>query len=331
MSSCAAAVEVPGISLGPKRPTAVFLSPWEKAETREQEDQREGLLNHLLAMLGQRVGRRRQPAHLLPRAWCIPCRSKNEWLPVRWLKCLSWLLLAALAHAADPPVAGYRVLARHPHDPQAFTQGLVWVDGVLYEGTGLYGRSAIRRLDLETGRIEQETRLPPQFFGEGIAYWQGQLIQLTWREERGLIYDASSLKLVASFAYPGEGWGLTQDGTHWIASDGTETLRFIDPKSRRFIRLLRVHAGDRPISHLNELEWIEGEIWANVWQRDQIIRIDPQDGRVTGILDLSALYPQAERQNPEAVLNGIAYDPQMRRIFVTGKYWPWLYAIQPAQ
>lgn len=245
-----------------------------------------------------------------------------------WPQALALWLIAALAQAADPPVVGYRVLARYPHDPQAFTQGLVWVEGALYEGTGQYGRSAIRRLDLETGRVEQEVRLAPQFFGEGITYWEGRLVQLTWRERRGLIYDPLTLKLLDSFVYPHEGWGLTHDGVHWIASDGTETLRFIEPASGRIIRSVQVHLGGKPVNHLNELEWIEGEIWANVWYSDEIVRIDPRDGRVIAILDLSALYPQAERQNTEAVLNGIAYDPETRRVFVTGKYWPWLYAIQ---
>lgn len=251
------------------------------------------------------------------------------------IRCLlvSGLILASgipqqVEAAPDPaPVLGYRIVASYPHDPSAFTQGLIFIDGTLYEGTGQYGRSALRRVDLATGRVEHEIRLAPNLFGEGITYWRGRLVQLTWREQLGLIHDANTLERLEIFHYPGEGWGLTHDGRHWIMSDGSDTLRFLDPATRHVVRRLRVHNATHPVRWLNELEYIDGAIWANVWRSDQLVRIDPGTGRVTAMVDLTALYPVSERTGPEAVLNGIAHDAATDRLFVTGKYWPRLYAL----
>jgi hypothetical protein len=169
--------------------------------------------------------------------------------------------------ADSAPVLGYRVVASYPHDPSAFTQGLIFIDGKLYESTGNYGRSTLRRVDLETGRVEQDIRLAPNLFGEGLMDWRGRLVQLTWRERLGIIYDAKTFERLETFQYPGEGWGLTHDGQHWIMSDGTDELRFLDPETRNVVRRLKVRAGKRPVHRLNELEYIDGAIWANVWRQ----------------------------------------------------------------
>jgi glutaminyl-peptide cyclotransferase len=230
--------------------------------------------------------------------------------------------------ADSAPVLGYRVVASYPHDPSAFTQGLIFIDGKLYESTGHYGRSTLRRVDLETGRVEQDIRLAPNLFGEGLMYWRGRLVQLTWRERLGIIYDAKTFERLETFRYQGEGWGLTHDERHWIMSDGTDELRFLDPETRNVVRRLKVRAGKRPMHRLNELEYIDGAIWANIWRSDQLVRISPISGEVTAVLDLTALYPANERVSPEAVMNGIAHDAATNRLFVTGKYWPRLYEIQ---
>jgi glutamine cyclotransferase len=226
------------------------------------------------------------------------------------------------------PVFGYRVVASFPHDPTAFTQGLVYADGQLFEGTGNYGASVLRRVDLTTGRVEREIRLAPNLFGEGITYWQGRLIQLTWREQLGISYDSDSLKTHDTFSYTGEGWGITHDEHHWIMSDGTAVLRFLDPESRRVVRQLNVRDGERSVRFLNELEYVAGEVWANVWKQDTLVRIAPSTGAVTGLIDLGGLCPESARSGREAVLNGIAYDAETGRLFVTGKYWPRMYQIE---
>ena len=237
------------------------------------------------------------------------------------------MLWCGVVLADSAPVLGYRVVASYPHDPNAFTQGLIFIDGKLYESTGNYGRSTLRRVDLETGRVEQEIRLAPSLFGEGLMHWRGRLVQLTWRERLGIIYDAKTFERLETFQYQGEGWGLTHDDRHWIMSDGTNELRFLDPETRNVVRRLKVRAGTRPVHRLNELEYIDGAIWANVWRSDHLVRIAPDSGQVTAVLDLTTLYPANERVSPEAVLNGIAYDAATGRLFVTGKYWPRLYAI----
>jgi glutamine cyclotransferase len=244
------------------------------------------------------------------------------------LFCIITLNPDAYSFVKSSPVFGVRVVGEFPHDPRAFTQGLVFYQGVLYEGTGLYGESSVRQVELETGRIIKNRRLPAHFFGEGITLWKDQLIQLTWKNGLGLVYQRNSFKLLKSFSYPGEGWGITHNGKELIISDGSETLRFWDPSHYREVRRLKVHDRGSPVRHLNELEYIQGEIWANVFQTDRIVRISPESGEVRSWLDLKGLLSR-EGQNAEAdVLNGIAYDVEKNRIFVTGKNWPKLFEIE---
>lgn len=223
---------------------------------------------------------------------------------------------------------GFKIVAAYPHDPAAFTQGLAFgADGTLYEGTGQYGASSLRRVDPSTGRVEKIRPLNPRYFGEGITVLDGRIYQLTWQHELGIVYDAATFEVLQTFPYEGEGWGLTHDGNHLILSDGTATLRFYDPETFKLVRSVDVRDGDRPIARLNELEYVDGEIWSNVWYEDRIARISPRDGAVLGWIDLSTLHPPAAR-GPDAVLNGIAYDPASERLFVTGKYWPELFEIE---
>jgi len=223
----------------------------------------------------------------------------------------------------------YEVLHTYPHDPAAFTQGLLFADGFLYESTGQYGRSSLRKVDLETGQVLQSVPLEGQFFGEGLTLFGKRLIQLTWRSQVGFVYDWESFALRDQFAYLTEGWGLTHDGSRLIMSDGTSVLYFLDPESFAETGQLQVHDDRGPVSRLNELEWIEGEIFANIWQTDYIARISPQSGQVTGWIFLGDLLSAEDRpRQPDAVLNGIAYDPATKRLFVTGKLWPKLFEIK---
>ncbi|HEY1127842.1 MAG TPA: glutaminyl-peptide cyclotransferase [Roseateles sp.] len=242
-------------------------------------------------------------------------------------------LLTALASTtvtpwawAAPPVQGYKVVNSYPHDPDAFTQGLFFHDGFLYESTGLRGRSSIRKVDLATGRVLQAVELPGEFFGEGITMWGDRLIGITWQEQTAFVLDLKTFKLWRKFNYAGEGWGITHDGRELIMSDGTAELRFLDPLTFKELRRVRVTASGRPVDLLNELEWVDGEVYANVWQTDRIARINPKTGQVTGWIDLTGLLPQ--RSGADDVLNGIAYDAKARRLFVTGKLWPKLFEIQ---
>ena len=241
------------------------------------------------------------------------------------------LLLGAWVWASSTPVAGFRVVASFPHDSEAFTQGLVFDAGTLFEGTGKHGHSTLRRVDLETGAVLQQAALPRELFGEGITVWGDEIVQLSWKAHRGLRYDRGTFEPVGEFHLPGEGWGITQDGRHWIISDGTDTLRFLDPGSATEVRRIQVRDGARTVERLNELEYINGEVWANIWYQDRLVRISPEDGRVLGYVDLSGLWPSVRRRPTEAVLNGIAYDAIGQRLFVTGKYWPWLYQIEVRQ
>lgn len=231
---------------------------------------------------------------------------------------------------APPEVFGYRVVHEFPHDPRAFTQGLFFHDGFLYESTGLRGESTLRRVDLDTGEVLEQRELLPQFFGEGAALAGDFIFQLTWEAEIGFVYTREAFRLVREFRYAGEGWGLTFDGEHLVMSNGTDELRFLDPNTLRHVRTLRVTADGEPLPQLNELEWIEGEIWANIWTQDRIARIRPDTGEVTAFVDLTGILPRAfALRYPEMdVLNGIAWDAENGRIFVTGKKWPKLFEIE---
>ncbi len=226
------------------------------------------------------------------------------------------------------PVFGYKVIKVFPHDPEAFTQGLVFHKGVLYEGTGLPGKSSLRKVDPETGRILKLARLPGQLFGEGITLWEDKIIQLTWKSRIGLVYDRETFRWLRKFSYFSEGWGITQDGKQLIMSDGTSFLYFWDPHSFKEIKRIQVLDRGIPITMLNELEYIKGEIFANVYLTDRIVRISPETGQVTGWIDLQGLLSAKDRTGKEDVLNGIAYDARKDRIFVTGKYWPKLFEIR---
>jgi glutamine cyclotransferase len=234
----------------------------------------------------------------------------------------------AAGPAMRAPVFGYEVERIYPHDRNAFTQGLIWLDGVFYESTGINGASSVRKVQLETGRVLQRQDLDNRYFGEGLTAWGSQLVQLTYRSGVGFVYDRASLRQRQTFRYAGEGWGLTHDGQRLIMSDGTAVLRFLDPLTFRQVYELPVQDAGMPVSNLNELEFIKGEIWANVWGTDRIARIDPQTGRVTAWVDLTGLLPAADRTGVVDVLNGIAWDAQRDRIFVTGKRWPKLFQIR---
>jgi glutaminyl-peptide cyclotransferase len=251
--------------------------------------------------------------------------------------CLLVLLVCAVAAStiAKPPGSEhadpYQIVHTYPHDSEAFAQGLIYVDGHLYESTGLNGRSSIRMVDLSTGRVLQKYDLPAEYFGEGLTDWGSNLIQLTWRAHQGFVYDRFSFSLLRTFQYEGEGWGLTHDGMQLIMSDGTAYLRFLDPKSFRETR--RVHVTDETghaVEDLNELEYVHGEIYANIWQTDKIIRISPRTGKILGWIDLSGIIDKHELGSSAAVLNGIAYDSDADRLFVTGKLWPKLFEIRVA-
>lgn len=223
---------------------------------------------------------------------------------------------------------GYRVVHAYPHDAQAFTQGLVFADGHLYESTGQVGHSSLRMVDLETGRVLQELPVPPPYFAEGVTTWESTLVQLTWQSHVAFLYDRFSFRQLRTEKYAGEGWGLTTDGKALIMSDGTAQLRFLDPETFRELRRVTVKDHGQPVTYLNELEMVKGEIYANVWHTDRIARIAPVTGQVLGWIDLSGLLPSSERRDPEAVLNGIAYDAAHDRLFVTGKLWPRLFEIK---
>jgi glutamine cyclotransferase len=228
-----------------------------------------------------------------------------------------------------PAVQGFTVVQSYPHDPAAFTQGLVFADGEFYESTGLYGESSVRRVEIATGKVLQSTPVDKQYFAEGLALVGDALLQLTWQHQLGFVYDRKTMAPRTTFKYKTEGWGLAYDAkAGLVLSDGSESLFFLDPKNQAVIRTVRVTDAGRPVPQLNELEWIEGEIWANVWQTDRIARIDPKTGAVNAWVDLTLLWPRARRAPPADVLNGIAYDPVGKRIFVTGKKWPRVYEIK---
>ncbi|MCO6451980.1 MAG: glutaminyl-peptide cyclotransferase [Caldilineales bacterium] len=225
------------------------------------------------------------------------------------------------------PTYGYKVVQSFPHDAQAFTQGLVYDNGILFESTGLNGRSSLRRVSLEDGVVLQKRDVPSEHFAEGIALVDDRIIQLTWLTHKAFVYDAGTFDLLDEFAYPTEGWGLTYDGERLIMSDGTDNLYFRDPDTFTLLGSVKVRDGGQPVVRLNELEYIEGEVYANIWQTDRITRIDPASGQVVGWIDLTGLLPPEDRARAN-VLNGIAYDAETDRLFVTGKLWPKLFEIR---
>lgn len=219
------------------------------------------------------------------------------------------------------------VVASYPHDPTAYTQGLTLYEGELYEGTGQYGRSTVRRVDLATGIVEQRRALRPEYFGEGITIVDDRLYQLTWKSGLGFVYELDTFALLRTFEIDGEGWGLTHDGTRLIVSNGTAELAFLDPETFDVVGRVTVLDDGQPVDQLNELEYVRGEVWANVWFDERIVRISPASGEVVGWIDLTGLYPRSQRAR-EDVLNGIAFDPVSERLFVTGKNWPRLYEVE---
>lgn len=234
------------------------------------------------------------------------------------------LALPAMGLADD----GYRILHTYPHDPNAYTQGLIFEDGHFYESTGINGRSSLREVDPQTGHVIREYDLPSQYFGEGLTDWGNTLVQITWKSHTGFVYDRATFRLLRTFHYAGEGWGLTHDARYLILSDGTSTLRFLDPDSFDQVRTVTVTDHGKPVQRINELEYIDGEIYANIWFSNKIARISPETGRVLGWIDLAGILPVVELRSNDAVLNGIAWDAADKRLFVTGKLWPKLFEIR---
>jgi len=248
-------------------------------------------------------------------------------------------LIAALPHclvgqtttkhrAAPTSEYSFKIVHVFPHDPTAFTQGLAWHNGFLYEGTGLKGRSSLRKVRLESGEVIQRIDLAPEYFGEGIAFYKSEIVQLTWLSQTGFVYDGSDFRLLRQFSYKGEGWGLTTNGNEIFMSDGTPEIRVLDAATLTEKRRFTVRDGDKKIDQLNELEFVEGEIFTNIWQTDRIARISPQTGKVLGWIDLKGLLSPMYRREGGAMLNGIAYDPVRKRLFVTGKLWPSVFEIR---
>lgn len=234
---------------------------------------------------------------------------------------------AQIGPDSGPDIWTFEIVTTFPHDPEAFTQGLIIDGGQMYEGTGQYGQSTLRRVELETGHVEQRVALSDHLFGEGITILDDRVYQLTWQNNLVLIYERDGLAHIGTLRNNGQGWGLTHDGIHLIVSDGTATIRFHEPDAFELIKSVQVHDEGTPLTGINELEYINGEIWANLWYQDRLARISPETGTVLGWIDLTNLYPRSLRVS-EDVLNGIAYDADTNRLFVTGKNWPWLYEIE---
>jgi glutaminyl-peptide cyclotransferase len=242
---------------------------------------------------------------------------------------LSLLVLVAYAARASVPIYDVDVVHTYPHDVSAYTEGLFYLNGFLYESTGLEQHSSIRKVRIDTGAVVQKIDVPAQYFGEGIVNWRGHLISLTWKSHVGFVYDLASLKLQRHFEYEGEGWALTQDGKQLIMSDGTPDLRFLNPETLHETNRIHVTLDGKPVHNVNELEWVKGEIYANVWETNWIARIDPRDGHILGLINLAGLLlPSDQVSGPDSVLNGIAYDAKGDRLFVTGKNWPKLFEIR---
>ena len=237
-------------------------------------------------------------------------------------------VFAAHAHAAATPVYGYQIVAKYPHLTSSYTEGFLYLNGLFYEGTGLEGHSALLANNPATGQPMQRRDLPPQYFGEGIVDWGPNLYEWTWKSHICFVLDRFTLRTVGQFSFDGEGWGMTRNAKEVITSDGTATLRFRDPKTFQPTHTLLVKDGAQPIDQLNELEWVHGEIYANVWHSDRIARISPKTGQVLSWIDLTGILPDNQRVNAEAVLNGIAFDAAHDRLFVTGKQWPTIFEIK---
>jgi glutamine cyclotransferase len=228
------------------------------------------------------------------------------------------------------PEYGFEIVHQFPHDPAAFTQGFTFYNGYFYEGTGRNGSSYLRQERIETGEIVRQVDLPEQYFGEGITIVGSEIFQLTWLAHTGFVYTLNDFRKLRTFSYPGEGWGLATDGRQIFMSDGTAEIRVLNPSTMKELRRIKVHDGPKPVLELNELEFVDGEIFANVWHTDRIARISPRSGEVVGWIDLTGLLSPIYHLGPEAVLNGIAYDKQGRRLFVTGKLWPTIFEIKLA-
>lgn len=257
--------------------------------------------------------------------------TKNR--PLLLLLVFSLLLFSfqnSLSNSKDKftPSFSYRIVNTFSHDPEAFTQGLVWKDGFLYESTGLYGSSSLRKVDLETGTVMQNIPLSNDYFAEGITIFDDKIYLLTWKEQIGFVYDKKTLNLLDAFSYAHEGWGITNNNKSLILSDGTSTLHFLDPETFEEIKQINVHDGIYLIHNINELEYINGYIYANIWQTERIAVIEPDSGKVIFWLDLSGILNNVEYSNKVDVLNGIAYDVEQNRLFVTGKLWPALFEIE---
>ncbi len=258
----------------------------------------------------------------------------NWWIMGAMLRFLSYAGALAVpflffpAPAPAAPVFGHRAVAKFPHSTASYTEGFFYKDGLFYEGTGLNGHSAVLVSEPETGRLVQRADLPAQYFGEGIVDWGPNLLEWTWQSHIGFVRDRFTLRTLSEFHYACEGWGMTRTDTQLITSDGTSTLRFRNPGTFAEVRHIAVKDGSAPIAQLNELEYVKGEIYANVWHSDRIACISPRDGHVIAWVDLSGLLPDTERRDAESVLNGIAYDARHDRLFVTGKQWPWVFEIK---
>jgi glutamine cyclotransferase len=258
--------------------------------------------------------------------------GRRVWVPVVLGVSVCVLLAGVVWAFARPdrtPVYGYEVVNKYPHDRGAFTQGLTFDGDVFYEGTGRHGKSQLRRVELETGKVKRAIPLPQKFFGEGIAVLGDRIYQLTWKSGTGFIYDKKTLKRLGTFRYAGQGWGLTTDGRHLILSDGTPLIRYIDPNTFKEVARIRVTSQRRTVKDINELEYIGGEIFANIWKENRIARIAPATGQIVGWIDLNGLLALRHRRPLQDMhLNGIAYDAANDRLFVTGKNWPFMFQIK---
>jgi glutamine cyclotransferase len=272
-----------------------------------------------------------RPLNLAPLAFAAAVTWREMLSLTRSLRSLVFLVAVAnvgCASASSAPVESYTVVAKYPHSTSSYTEGFFYLDGLFYEGTGLEGHSQLLAVQPATGEPRQHIDLPPQYFGEGIVDWGSTIYEWTWKSHVCFAYDRFTLRVVKQFSYEGEGWGMTRSATELITSDGSDTLRFRDPANFKVKREIVVRDGGKRIDQLNELEYVKGEIYANVWHSDRIARISPRDGHVLGWIDLTGILPDGQKINAESVLNGIAYDSQHDRLFVTGKQWPTIFEIR---